>query len=104
MDNAQLPEIEPQRQRPEPRNDFIARFTIMPVSTQKSRMLADVLIAAFAQPGVDLDARRMKSDRVEFMISHHRLCRAGVDHWPHDFNDLALQWPAIDKVPTKSAV
>lgn len=64
-------------------------------------MLVQVLFGMGAQRPAGFGMRGVEMQRVEFVIAHDRTSLAAVDQVPHQMDDGAILWPAIDEVAQK---
>ena len=64
-------------------------------------MLIGILCGVGPQITIRIGAWRVIRNRVELVITHDRKCGPGVNHGAHDFDHLALEITAVDKVTQK---
>lgn len=100
MDDPKAGKIEPDRQGSEPADGVLVGRRVLSNLAKKFGVLVRILRRMIPQECAVLILGH-PTDRIEFVISHDRLCGAGFAHGPRNSKDLSLLWAAINKTPTK---
>jgi len=97
MDDAEAGKIKPDRQDSEPVDGILVVWGVLSELVKKFGVLVGILCRMTPQKPAFLFLGG-PSDRVEFVISHHRPCCAGFTHRARNSQDLPLLRAAIDKI------
>ncbi len=96
MDDGEFGQVEPQRQRVEPRDPRRVLGAVATHLGEERLVLCEVL--GVARPQVTAVVRGMPRDRIELVIPHHCARGAGIEHGANKLERAALARSAVDEV------